>query len=147
MKRGPKRRIHIDPTTGCHIPLGKQRSKSGYPQYKHNGRRLQATRVVWLETYGEGSLSDDVELDHVVCQNRECVNVEHLEPVTRLENIHRSRVTKLTREQVVAIRASDLSTTALAAQYGVCISTVSLARRGITWKSIPLLKSHGRAGG
>lgn len=37
-------------------------------------------------------IPDDLETDHL-CLNRSCVNPDHLEPVTRLENIRRSHVT------------------------------------------------------
>jgi hypothetical protein len=37
-----------------------------------------------------------MELDHL-CKRRDCVNVEHLEPVTRWENIRRSDVGRVNR--------------------------------------------------
>jgi len=36
-----------------------------------------------------GPIPDGMELDHL-CKERACVNTDHLEPVTRLENIRRS---------------------------------------------------------
>lgn len=45
-----------------------------------------------------GPIPDGLELDHL-CKNRACVNVQHLEPVTRGENIARSDVGRANRRK------------------------------------------------
>lgn len=50
--------------------------------------RTVAHRVAYALT--SGPVPDGLELDHL-CSNRGCVNPAHLEPVTRRENVHRSR--------------------------------------------------------
>lgn len=52
------------------------------------GVRL-AHRAVYEREVGE--IPDGLELDHL-CRVRDCVNTDHLEPVTRQENIARSSV-------------------------------------------------------
>jgi hypothetical protein len=48
--------------------------------------RLRAHRLSY-ETY-VGAIPDGLDLDHL-CRNRACCNPDHLEPVTRRENIRR----------------------------------------------------------
>lgn len=51
---------------------------------KFSGR--QAHRVVYEEVVGD--IADGLELDHL-CRNKACVRPDHMEPVTRLENMRR----------------------------------------------------------
>ena len=41
-----------------------------------------------------GPIADGLQIDHL-CKNRRCVNPDHLEPVTQLENIRRGQTGKL----------------------------------------------------
>lgn len=70
--------------TGCVIWLG-ARAK-GYGRVHHDGVVWQAHRLAW--TVKNGAPPPDMELDHL-CRNRECINPEHLEPVTTRENLLR----------------------------------------------------------
>ena len=45
-----------------------------------------AHRVIWEQQVGP--IPEGLVLDHL-CQNKACINVEHLEPVTQLENLRR----------------------------------------------------------
>lgn len=52
-------------------------------------RRIAAHRWVWEQKHGP--VPEGLELDHL-CRNRRCVNPDHLEPVTRVENARRRDV-------------------------------------------------------
>lgn len=116
----------VDPETGC---WNWQHAKTalGYGQVTRPGGRgmVCAHRMVYERD--RGPVPAGLELDHL-CRNPSCVNPAHLEPVTHLENVHRGRATKLSREDVVAIRASTLPNPALGERYGVRGDTISKIR-------------------
>lgn len=62
------------------------KSPNGYGQVKHDGRTRSAHRTVYEQLVGP--IPDGLDLDHL-CRNRGCVNPDHLEPVTRRENLLR----------------------------------------------------------
>lgn len=60
--------------------------RNGYGRVGWLGSVRYAHRVVYELIVGE--IPDGLELDHV-CRVRGCVNPDHLEPVTRAENVRR----------------------------------------------------------
>lgn len=80
------------------------------------------------------------------CDNRACVNPEHLRPGTAAENSadavarnrtaagERSPAAKLSRQDVAVIRSSKEQHLVLAKRYGVHETTILRARRGETWR-------------
>jgi hypothetical protein len=83
------------PECGCHIWLGTV-DRGGYGRFKVSSSRLMgAHRVAWLILAGR-EIPAGMELDHK-CRVRCCVNPDHLEPVTRRENILRGLLPSVTR--------------------------------------------------
>lgn len=62
----------------------------GYGAAYVNGRQYPAHRLAYSVLRGE--IPSGLDLDHL-CRNRRCVNPDHLEPVTRRENLLRSPIT------------------------------------------------------
>lgn len=88
----------VENDSGCLIwTLGI--SKYGYGKVKWNGRTLGTHTVAW--TLANGEIPEGYELDHlchtldrecvpgVGCPHRRCINVAHLELVTKPENTRR----------------------------------------------------------
>lgn len=72
--------------TSCWIWDRRPRAK-GYGGVRVDGKTRSAHRAVYERL--KGPIPDGLELDHLCCV-RECVNPDHLEPVTTQENIRRS---------------------------------------------------------
>jgi len=64
---------------GCRI-------KQGYGRISWNQRLWLTHRVTYTVTVG--AIPDDLEIDHL-CKNKTCCNPDHLEAVTRSENLRR----------------------------------------------------------
>lgn len=131
------------------------RTRLGYGWVNFDGRSRLAHRVAY--TIFVDSVADELKVCHR-CDNRACVNPEHLFIGTQAENMkdaklkHRLRITrgsfrpgelhtksKLTERDVATIRDRYASGLAfqhqLAAQFNVTQSAVSMVIRRKNWKS------------
>lgn len=118
-----------------------------YARVRWRGR----LRCLHVRVYEQahGPIPAGYEVDHL-CGNYKCIRLDHLEAVTKAENVRRSRATKLTVRDVAEIRSrysSHLANrirsgwkrvakgwrSALAAEYGVCPDNVKAIIVGRSW--------------
>lgn len=86
----------------CWVWMGRI-DDDGYARRHAEGH---TTRLIHKQIYEDlhGPVEDGCELDHL-CRVRHCVNPDHLEPVTRAENVRRGKTPKLSVEDAAYIRS------------------------------------------
>src|SRR5690625_4184435 len=77
-----RRRVNVDSASGCWNWLG--RLRDGYPCARIGGKYVQVHRMA-IEATHRACLGDQAA--HHKCANTECVNPDHLQPVTHCENV------------------------------------------------------------
>lgn len=138
----------VNKSTGCWEWNGFLNS-GGYGRYKWNQRNWLAHRLMWMITYGE--LDPLLDVCHT-CDNRKCVNPEHLFLGTHTDNMQdmldkgrsnypkgeRSGKSKLTEKAVELIRKASkegITQTELGNLFGVAHTTIGRVLRSETWKN------------
>lgn len=128
----------LDGQDACWLWTGSVSHRTGYGKKQLGGKTISAHR--WMYSIFKGHIPDGMTLDHT-CKNRQCVNPNHLEIVSQAENCRRSTATKLTRQQVIEIKAR-LATlkwgqrAALAKEFGVTPALISDIKFGRAWVDV-----------
>lgn len=77
----------VEPNSGCWLWFASHKEK-GYGQLRQDGVIRLAHRVSY--EHFVGPIPDGLQIDHL-CSTPECVNPEHLDAVTPVINVRRSR--------------------------------------------------------
>lgn len=131
----------LDPATGCWVwmlSLG----TNGYGQMKRNGQLK--TAHYWYYKYHKGDIKEGLEIDHT-CKNKLCVNPDHLEAVTHIENNRRANAI-LSPADVSEIRSRykgrcnkwhhGVKQKDLAREFGVSVKAINGVITRSNWKDI-----------
>jgi len=134
-------RSELIPETGCWLWLLALKP-DGYGVATLDGKYIRAHRLSYIAYHGE--IPDDSAVCHH-CDVRSCVNPDHLYLGSAAENsadmVRRGRsnkgerhwCSKLTEDDVAAIRASDDSHRVLARRFAVSHGTIGHIKAGTTW--------------
>jgi hypothetical protein len=140
---------HVMPAIdGCWYWTGSYNA-SGYGLF-HNMTLLKPSVTAHRFSYQfyKGEIINNMQVLHS-CDNRKCVNPDHLFLGTNLDNVmdkmrkgrvangERMKTNKLTKYQVLEIRASDLGCTELGKRYNLDRRTIYTIKKRITWKHLP----------
>jgi DNA-binding transcriptional regulator YiaG len=145
------RRKHLEfreTSDGCFECTSHTSNRGGYTEYHFNGKKYVLHRYIYEECFGE--IPDNMIVRHK-CDNRLCINPEHLELGTHLENMkdmtdrkrqcrgENSPFAKLTEKDIPEIRKmlqDGIKMTDIAKRYNVSRSTISNIKRRKTWTHI-----------
>lgn len=129
-------RYVVDPVTGCW--LWQLAKRDGYGIERHNGKVAQAHVVSYEKR--KGPIPDGMVLDHVVCQNRACINPDHVEPVTSTVNTQRRKLSKINmsiaRDMRNDFHSGRCTKSAIALERGLSLSLVCDVINNNTWKEV-----------
>lgn len=79
----PESCYDVDPDTGCYNWKG-TRFTAGYGSVSHEGKQQYAHVLMWIKT--NGPVPELHEIHHT-CENKQCVNPDHLVALTRREHM------------------------------------------------------------
>lgn len=137
----------ISKTKSCWLWLGKGRS-NGYGMFSLNGKNKLAHRCSYQ--FYKGTFSEKLFVLHT-CDNRICVNPDHLFLGSQADNItdcvnkkrnafgEKCGRSKLTKDQVLSIRnllKTEMSHGKIASLFGVKRATISQINRGYSWSKV-----------
>ena len=75
--------------------------RNGYGKFQVEGRNMFAHRVSFI--LSGRNISNGLVIDHI-CRNQRCVNPDHMEVVTRQENVRRGNSVKVDRSKIEVIK-------------------------------------------
>lgn len=117
--------------TPCWVWTGRVDARSGYGWVSREGKYAHAHRTLYQEKFGSLPPGHAQVLHHL-CENRTCVNPDHLRPMTCGE--HKVAHGPLSYEIAALIRASDETHAALGRKYGVSAATIWQIRNNRTYQ-------------
>lgn len=147
--------VDIDPKTGCWNWTGCIQS-NGYARVRANGKSMGAHRASYMSFVGP--IPEGHDVCHK-CDNRSCVNPDHLFTGTRLDNMkdcvskgrqakgdalpdlrgENTHLSKLKEKAVLEIRRlgkAGINTKELSAQFSVSVDNIRRILRRNTWRHI-----------
>jgi hypothetical protein len=139
-------RTSVNKETGC-IEWTRHTNVNGYGTLKYKRKQRMAHRFMWEYKYG--AIPEGKIICHK-CDNRKCINPEHLFLGTTQDNVddkmkkgrfvassgEKNGYSKLTKEQIIAIRDDVRPQTKIALDYGISQSNVSIIKRKQSWSHI-----------
>lgn len=130
--------------SGCHEWTGHV-MVNGYGQISRDGKPAYSHRVRW--EMANGIIENGDYVLHS-CDNRKCVNIDHLFVGTFYDNMDdmvrkgrqacgvRNSHAKLTDEKILEIRSANGTQEAIASNYGVTRSLISMIRNKKIWRHV-----------
>lgn len=136
---------------GCWVWTGR-RSRKGYGRKNFTTAKLKfmypAHRLAFLIANGIANWDELPPVIRHTCDNPPCIRPSHLIGGTQKDNVRdmfqrgranrptgeRNGTAKLTRPEVIAIRASTNTLKEIASAFGVSITTIWKIRKGESWK-------------
>lgn len=134
----------VNPESDCWEWTGSV-NNIGYGNISYGNRHWKSHRAAWI--LYKGPISDGMHVLHK-CDNRRCVNPDHLFLGSHTENVRdmyrkgRGQVgedhsrAQLTAKDVLAIRASNKPNSALAEKYGVTAGHIWRIKKGHLWANL-----------
>lgn len=135
----------IESENGCFICTSHKPKTRGYFRVMHNWKSILLHRLVYEECFGE--IPEGLIVRHK-CDNRKCINPEHLEIGTHKDNssdmVRRGRSakgekvgnSKYSEEIIRYIRESPKSNAELSRELSITDGYISAIRSRKTWKYI-----------
>lgn len=120
-------------------------NRDGYAHITRNGVSQSTHRFIWEQCFGE--IPEGMVVMHK-CDNKKCINPEHLKLGTQQENMkdmvekdrsmkgEKNYSSKLTDEQIRAIRADNRTLKEIAEEYGVGKGTIGDIKNRKCWKHV-----------